>query len=79
MSQRKIIYGFHYRRLQNLTIKDEPIAVPLKRSELEAIGIPQRKLERVQEEIARLALQDSSLLDRELLLNLASHIASTLL
>ncbi len=79
MPDRKLVYGFDYRRLQNLTTPDEPIAAPLSRRELAALGIPARKLERVQAELARLALQDNRLLDREVLGALAKQIAGTLL
>ena len=79
MPDRKLVYGFSYRKLRDLTSPDETIAAPLTRAELAALGIPERKLDRVQEEIARLALQDSRLLDRATLEELAKQTASMLL
>lgn len=79
MPDRKLVYGFDYRRLQDLTAPDEVIAAPLSREELASLGIPARKLDRVREELARLALQDSRLLDRDTLCKLAMQIAGTLL
>ena len=79
MPDRKLVYGCNYRKLQDLTTPDEAVAAPLSKQELAALGIPDRKLERVQAELARLALQDSRLLDHELLGALAKQIAGTLL
>ena len=63
----------------DLTTPDETIAAPLSRAELAALGIPERKLDRVRTELARLALQDSRLLDRATLEALAKQIAGALL
>ena len=79
MPDRKLVYGFDYRKLQDLTAPAERIAAPLSKKELAALGIPARKLGRVQAELARLALQDNRLLDRELLGALAKQIAGMLL
>lgn len=79
MPDRKLVYGFDYRKLQELTTPDETIAAPLSREELAELGIPARKLDRVREELARLALQDSRLLDRDTLCKLAKQIAGALL
>ena len=79
MPDRKLVYGFDYRKLQELTTPDEPIAAPLSRAELKDLGIPERKLDRVREELARLALQDNRLLDRDTLCKLAKQIAGMLL
>ncbi len=75
----KLIYGANARRLHQLTRPDETIATPLSAQELADLGIPARKIPRVQEEIARLALQDNCLLDRAVLQKLAGEIAKQLL
>ena len=79
MPDRKLVYGFDYRKLQDLTAPDETVAAPLSKQDLAALGIPARKIERVQAELARLALQDNRLLDRGTLEALAKQIAGTLL
>lgn len=79
MPNRKLIYGANAARLRALTTPDEAIAAPLSEAELRALGIPERKLPRVREELARLALQDSRLLDRETLEKLTMALAKQLL
>lgn len=70
----KLVYGFNAHRLRQVTQPDEFIATPLSAADLRAIGVAEHKIPRVQEEIARLVLQDNRLLDRQTLANLALEL-----
>lgn len=74
----KLVYGFNARALRDATQPEERLAVPLTLRDLETLGIPERKRARVQEELARLALQDNRLLDRKVLEELAKQLAKQL-
>ena len=70
-----VVYGFNAHSLRNMTQKDEQVAVPLSAQRLKELGVPEGRIPRVQEELARLALQDNRLLDRELLEQMAVELS----
>lgn len=74
----KLVYGFNARTLRHAAEPDEVIAAPLSEAELAALGIPAARIPRVREELARLALKDSRLLDRAALEQLAVALSGQL-
>ncbi len=74
----KLVYGHDARALRRATASGEAPAAPLSERELAALGIPAARIPRVQEELARLAAQDSRLLDRTTLEQLAAAISRQL-
>ena len=71
---KKLVYGFDPQALRALG--EEPTAPPMTSAALAALGIPERKIPRVQQELARLAPQLEDVLAME---ELAKQIARQLL
>ena len=71
---KKLVYGFDPQALR--TLGEEPAAPPMTDAALAALGIPERKIPRVQQELARLAPQLEDVLAME---ELAKQIARQLL
>lgn len=74
---KKLAYGFDVRAVRGEYTPQRPL--PVTPQQLAAVGIPARKLPRVQEELARLADADPALRSRATLLKLARQIAAQLL
>lgn len=72
---KKLVYGFDPQALRALG--EEPAAPPMTAAALAALGIPERKIPRVQQELARLSA-DKTLTYRELVM-LADEITGLLL
>lgn len=71
---KKLVYGFDPHALKTLT--EESKTPPMTAASLAAMGIPERKIPRVQQELARLAPQMEDVLAME---SLAKQIAKQLL